>query len=38
MRAHLRHIYGVAEGEDIPSIWREMASVRTKAEGLALLP
>ena len=30
MRAHLRHICGVAGDDDVPSIWREMALVRTK--------
>ena len=24
-RSHLRHIYGVAGDDDVPSIWREMA-------------
>ena len=37
MRAHLRHICGIAVDNDFPSIWREMALARTKAEGLALL-
>ena len=37
MRAHLRHICGVAGDDDIPSIWRGMELARTKAEGLALL-
>ena len=31
MRAHLRHICGVAGDEDVPSIWRDMALARTKA-------
>ena len=37
MRAHLRHIYGVAGDDDVPSIWRDMALACTKEEGLALL-
>ena len=37
MRAHLRHICGVAGDDEVPSIWRDMALARTKAEGLALL-
>ena len=37
MRAHLRHICGVAGYEGAPFIWREMSLERTKAEGLALL-
>ena len=37
MRAHLRHICGVAGDNNVPSIWREMALARTKAEGMALL-
>ena len=37
MRSHLRHICGVAGDDDVPSIWREMALARTKAEVLALL-
>ena len=37
MRAHLRHICGVAGDKDVPSTWREMVLVRTKAEGLAML-
>ena len=37
MQAHLRHIYGVAEEKDVPSIWREMALAWTKAEGLDLM-
>ena len=37
MQAHLRHICGITGDEYIPSIWREMALLRTKVEGLALL-
>ena len=37
MRAHLRHICGLAGDDKIPSIWMEMALARTKAYGLALL-
>ena len=37
MRAHLRHICGVAGDDEVPSIWRDMALSRTKAEGLGLL-
>ena len=37
MQAHLRHICGVTGGEYVPSIWREIALVRTKLEGLVLL-
>ena len=37
MREHLCHIYGVAGDEDAPSIGREIALSRKKAEGLALL-
>ena len=37
MRSRLRHICGVAGDDDVPSIWREMALARTKAEVLALL-
>ena len=36
-RAHLRHIYGVAGDDDVPSIWREMSIARMKAEVLALI-
>ena len=37
MRAHLCPICGVTGDKDIPSIWREMVSSQTKAEGLALV-
>ena len=37
MRSHLHYICGVAGDDNVPSIWREMASSRTKAEGLELL-
>ena len=37
MQAHLRHICGITGDEYIPSIWREMALLRTKVEGLVLL-
>ena len=37
MRAHLRHICGMAGDNDVPSIWGEMALARTKAKGLALI-
>ena len=37
MRVHLCHICGVAGDDDVPSIWREMALARMKAEGLVLL-
>ena len=31
MRSHLHYICGVAGDDNVPSIWREMALVRTKA-------
>ena len=37
MRAHLRHICGVAGDDEVFSLLREMALAQTKAEGLALL-